>query len=151
MLQKLVREVVNRPEEYLGHKYMPSVVVPTRRIRVEVIEASGGVTNEHVVGSMPSYVQSFGSRVQEFIAPAYKEAIHYDEDKILFFRELGQNDPSKRGIEQYIDVDVDRLNRRVEARMELLRWTTIFNGGFSYGGKTVSFGVPAAARRPLRS
>jgi hypothetical protein len=143
VLQKLVREVVNDPSTYLGHKYMPSVVVPSRRIRVEVIEASGGLTNEHVVGSNPAYIQSFGSRVQEFIAPAYKEAIHYDEDKILYFRELGQNDPSMRGVQQYIDVDVDRLNRRIEGRMELLRWNTIFNGGFTFGGKTISFGVPA--------
>lgn len=143
VLQKLVSEVVNDPATYLGHKYMPSVTQAARRIRVEVVEASGGLTNEHVIGTQPAYVQSFGSRVQEYIAPAYKEAIHYDEDKILHFRELGQNDPSMRGIRQYIDKDVDRLNRRVEARMELLRWNTIFNGGFSYAGKTISFGVPS--------
>lgn len=144
VLQKLVQEVVTDPKRYLGHKYMPSVVVPTRRIRVEVIEANGGLTNEHVVGSSPSYIQSFGSRAQEYIAPAYKEAIHYDEEKLLYFRELGQNDPEMRGVRQYIDKDVDRLNRRVEARMELLRWNSIFNGGFVFNGGTISFGVPAA-------
>lgn len=146
ILQKLVREVVNDPSTYIGSKFIPSVALPVRKIRTEVIEASGGVTNEHVIGTDPTYVQSFGTRVQEFEPPAYKEAIHYDEKKILFLRELGDNGRNKRGIRQYIDLDVDRLNRRLEARIELLRWQAIFNGGFSYAGKTFSYGIPGANR-----
>lgn len=146
VLQKLVREVVNDPSTYLGSKFIPSIAIPARRIRTEVIEASGGLTNEHVVGTQPKYIQSFGSRVQEFEAPAYKEAIHYDEKKILYLRELGQNDPSKRGIRQYIDNDVDRLNRRLEARMEKSRWDAILDGQFTYVGATVSFGIPSGNR-----
>lgn len=143
VLQKLVREVVNDPSTYLGAKFMPSVALPVNRIRTEVVEASGGLTNEHVPGTDPQYVQSFGTRVQEYIPPKYKEAIHYDEEKILYLRELGNNGRNVRGIRQYIDLDVDRLNRRLEARIEKLRWDTIFDGGFTYFGKTISFGVPA--------
>lgn len=145
-LQKLVQEVVNDPTTYLGSKYMPSVAIPVRKIRVEVIEASGGLTNEHVIGADPTYIQSFGTRVQEYEPPAYKEAIHYDEKRILYLRELGDNGRNKRGIRQYIDKDIDRLNRRLEARIEKLRWDTIFNGGFSYMGTTISFGIPAGNR-----
>jgi hypothetical protein len=143
VIQKLIREVVNDPKTYVGSKYLPSVALPVRKVRTEVIEASGGLTNEHVIGSAPKYVQSFGTRVQEFEPPAFKEAIHYDEAKILFLRELGNNGRNVRGIRQYIDLDMDRLNRRLEARLEKLRWDTIFNGGFSYLGKTISFGIPA--------
>lgn len=142
VLQKLVREVVNDPSTYIGSKYLPSIALPVRKIRTEVVEASGGLTNEYAIGTDPLYVQSFGTRVQEFVPPAYKEAIHYDEDRILFLRELGQNDPSKRGIRQYIDLDVDRLNRRLEARIEKQRWDAIFTGGFTYIGKTFSYGFP---------
>jgi hypothetical protein len=143
VLQKLIFEVVNDPATYRGAKILPAVAIPTKKIRTEVIEANGGLTLEHVRGTDVQYIQSFGSRVQEYIAPEYKEAIHYDEDKILNFRELGQNDTSKRGIRQLINEDIKRLNRRLEARIEKLRWDNIFNGGFTYQGKTFSFGIPA--------
>jgi hypothetical protein len=120
------------------------VALPVNKIRTEVIEASGGLTNEHRPGTDPEYIRSFGTRVQEYTPPKYKESIHYDEDKILYMRELGANGRNVRGIRQYIDIDVDRLNRRLEARIEKLRWDTIFGGGFTWMGKTISFGVPSA-------
>jgi hypothetical protein len=76
----------------------------------------------------------------------YKEEILYGEDKILYLRELGQNDRSKRGIKQYIDIDVDRLNRRLEARIEKLRWDAVFTGATSWMGQTFSYGIPSANR-----
>lgn len=144
VLQKLVKEIVNDPSTYLGSKYLPSIAVPSRKIRTEVIEASGGLTQEHVIGTDPLYVANFGSRVQEFEPAAFKEKIKFDEKDILYMRELGQNDPSKQGIRQYIDLAVDRLNRRLEARIELLRWNTLIYGTMSYLGGTFSYGIPGA-------
>lgn len=144
LLQKLVKEVVNDPSTYMGSKFIPSIALPVRKIRTEVVEATGGLTGQHVIGTDPEYIQSFGTRVQEFDPPAFKEAIHYDEKKILWLRELGENGRNKRGIRQYIDLDVDRLNRRLEARIEYFRWQSIFGGGFSYMGNTVSYGIPSA-------
>lgn len=143
-LNELVREVVNDPSTYLGSKYMPSRTVAVNRIRNEVVEATGGLTQEHMPGTAPKATQRGGQRVQEFMPGFYKEFVLYDEQDILFLRQMGQNDPSKRGIRQKIDLDVDMLNRRIEARIELLRWTAIFYGTFTWLGKTVSFGVPAA-------
>lgn len=146
VIQKLIREVVNKPETYVGSKYLPSVALPVSVVRTEVVEATGGLTNEHVIGTNPKYVQSFGTRVQEYKPPAYKEAIHYDEAKILYLRQLGDNGRNVRGVRQYIDLDIDRLNRRLEARIEKQRWDVIFNGGLTWMGKTISFGIPAANR-----
>lgn len=143
VIQKVTREIVNDPSTYLGSKYIPSVALPVRKIRVEVVEATGGLTLEHVPGTQPQYVQSFGTRTQEYLPPFYKEGIHYDEEKLLYLRELGNNGRNVRGVQKYIELDIDRLNRRVEARIEFQRWQVIFNGGFSYLGKTVSFGVPS--------
>lgn len=145
-LQKLVREVVNDPTTYLGSKYLPSVALPVSRVRTEVVEATGGLTLEHALGTDPKHIQGFGTRVQEFAPAAYKEVMHWDEKKLLHLRELGQNDPSKRGVRQYIDLAIDQLNRRLEARIELLRWRSIFDGGFTYMGKTFSYGIPTANR-----
>jgi hypothetical protein len=146
VLQKLINEVVNDPTTYRGSSFIPSVALPVREIFTEVIEATGGLTNEHAIGTDPTYIRSFGTRVQKFEPPAFKESIHYDEKKILTLRELGQNDRSKRGIRQYIDKDIDRLNRRLEARIEKLRWDAIFTGGFSYLGQAFSYGIPAGNR-----
>lgn len=146
VIQKLIKEVVNDPTTYVGSKYLPSVALPVAKVRTEVIEANGGMTNEHLPGTNPKYIQSFGTRVQEYQPPFYKEMIHYDETKILFIRELGNNGRNVRGVQQYIDLDIDRLNRRIEARIEFQRWNTIFNGGFSWMGKAVSFGIPLQNR-----
>jgi hypothetical protein len=145
-IQKVIREVVNDPSTYLGSKYIPSVAMPVRKIRTEVIEATGGLTQEHVLGTAPKTVQRFGMRVQEYEPPAYKEAKRYDEADILFLREIGQNGRNVRGVQKYIDEDIGHLNRRIEARIEKQRWESIFDGGFSYAGKTLSFGVPASNR-----
>jgi hypothetical protein len=142
-LQKLIREVVNDPSTYLGSEFLPSVASPVLKVRNEVVESTGGVTNDYLPGTSPKFVQSFGSRVQEFSPGYWKEAIHYDETKILFLRELGQKDPSRRGIEQYIDLDIDRLNRRLEAKIELLRWQAILNGGFTWNNLTTAFSIPS--------
>lgn len=146
VIQKLVQEVVNDPSTYRGAAYLPSVVLPVSEIFVDVIEASGGLTEEHLPGTNPKYIQSFGIRTQQYSPPFYKEAIHYDEQKILFLRKLGDNARNVRGVQQYMDKDIDRLNRRLEARIEKLRWDTIFNGGFTWMGKTLSFGIPAGNR-----
>lgn len=143
VIQKLIREVVNDPSTYMGSKYIPSIALPVSKIRTEVIEATGGTTSEHAPGSNPKYIQSFGTRVQEYQPAFYKEAIHYDERKILYLRELGQNGRNVRGVQQYMDLDIDRLNRRLEARIEIQRWQCIFNGGFTFMGNVVSFGVPS--------
>jgi hypothetical protein len=146
VIQKLIKEVVNDPKTYMGSKYLPSIALPVRKIRTEVIEATGGLTQEHQPGTDPKYIQSFGTRVQEYEAPFYKEAIHYDEKKILYIRELGNNGRNVRGVQQYISLDIDRLNRRIEARIEKQRWDVIFNGGLTWMGKTISFNIPSQNR-----
>mgnify|MGYP003600905633 CR=1 FL=1 len=142
VVKKLIKEVVNDPSTYMGSKYLPSVVMPVARVRTEIVEASGGMTQEHLPGTNTKYIERAGNRVQEFTPPFYKEAIHYTEKDILFWRELGQNMTNIRGVQQRIDIDMDRLNRRIEARIESQRWLSIFNGGFSWMGETVSFGIP---------
>lgn len=146
VIQRLVKEVVNDPATYRGSALLPSVALPVRKIRTEVVEATGGLTAAHEVGTAPKYIQSFGTRVEEFVPPAYKEGIHYDEAKILYLRELGDNGRNVRGVQKYIELDIDRLNRRIEARIEYERWNAIFTGGFEYLGKTFSYGLPAGNR-----
>lgn len=144
VIQKLIREVVNDPSTYRGSKYLPSVSIPVRKIRTEVVEASGGLTMPHVPGTDPKYISSFGTRAQEYDPTYYKEAIHYDEPRLLYLRELGNNGRNVRGVRQYIDLDIDRLNRRLEGRIEADRWSAIFNGGVTWMGQTISFNLPAA-------
>lgn len=146
LLQKLVVEVVNDPKTYKGSALLPAVALPAQTIRMDVVEASGGVTQEHNPDTATKYIRSFGTRVLEFSPAYYKEAIHYNEKKLLYLRDLGNRDTSVRGVQKYIELDMDRLNRRIEARMELERWSALFNGGFTWMGKTVSYGIPSANR-----
>lgn len=83
VISKLIKEVVNDPTTYRGAKYLPSVSQPVRKIRAEIIEANGGLTQEHEPGTNPKYIQSFGTRVQEYEAPASLDPARL---RALFFR-----------------------------------------------------------------
>lgn len=142
LLQRVVQEIVTDPKTYLGVKYIPTVTLPVDTVQADVIEAYGGLTNEHLLGTDPEYIQRFGVRQQEFKPPSYREAIHWGEKEILHLRRLGQNDRSQRGIRQYINKAVDQLNVRLEARLEYQRWQAIFTGGFTFMGRTFSYNIP---------
>lgn len=143
VLQEVIREIETDPTEYLGAKYMPAVDMPASTVFVDVLEARGGLINEHTLGTDPQAAPRRQFRTQQYAPGAYKEFIRFNEGDILRLRELGLNDQSKRGIRQHLNENALVLNNRIEARMELLRWQAIFNGTYVYDGKTVSFGVPS--------
>lgn len=144
VLQEVIREIETDPAQYLGAKYMPSIEIPSATVFVDVLEARGGLTKEHTLGTDPQAVQRRQFHTQQYSPGAYKEFIRFNEGDILRLRELGMNDQSKRGIRMHLNENALVLNNRIEARMELLRWQAIFNGSYVYDGKTVDFGVPAA-------
>lgn len=142
-LLEVIREIETDPTEFLGAKYLPSVDMPTSSVFVDVLEARGGLVQEHVLGTDPKSTTRRQFRTQQFAPGAYKEFIRFNEADILRLRELGLNDQSKRGIRQHLNENALVLNNRIEARIELLRWQSILNGTFVYQGKTVDFGKPA--------
>lgn len=144
VLQEVIREIETDPSEYLGAKYMPAVEIPSSQVFVDVLEARGGLIKEHTLGTDPQATPRRQFRTQQYSPGAYKEFIRFNEQDILRLRELGLNDQSKRGIRQHLNENALVLNNRIEARMELLRWQTIFDGTYVYDGKTVDFGKPAA-------
>jgi hypothetical protein len=79
----------------------------------------------------------------EFVGGTYKETMIWDEEQILMLRELGKNDPSKRGIRQHLDLGINKLNARIEARMEQLRWQALLKGTWTFKGRVISFGQPS--------
>jgi major capsid protein E len=143
MLQEVIREIETDPTEYKGAEYMPAIEIPSATVFVDVLEARGGLINEHTLGTDPQAAPRRQFRTQQYAPGAYKEFIRFNEGDILRLRELGLNDLSKRGIRQHLNENALVLNNRIEARMELLRWQAIFNGTYIYDGKTVNFGVPA--------
>lgn len=143
-LLEVIREIETDPAEYVGAKYMPAKDVPARSIFVDVIEARGGLVQEHTLGNDPKSVQRRQFRTQEYSPGSYREFIRFSEPDILYLRELGKNDQSQRGIRQHLNENAIVLNNRIEARMELLRWQAIFNGTYVYDGKVVDFGKPVA-------
>ena len=143
ILQEVIREIETDPTEYLGAQYMPAIEVPSTSVFVDVLEARGGLVNEHTLGADPQSVPRRQFRTQQYSPGAYKEQILFNESDILRLRELGLNDQSKRGIRQHLNENALVLNNRIESRMELLRWNAIFNGTYVYDGKTVDFGKPA--------
>lgn len=144
ILQEVIREIEVDPTEFLGVKYLPSVEIPSNTVFVDVLEARGGLVQEHTLGADPKASTRRQFRTQQFSPGAYKEFIRFNEGDILRLRELGKNDQSQRGIRQHLNENALVLNNRIEARMEYLRWQAIFTGAYVYDGKTINFGVPSA-------
>lgn len=142
ILNEVIREIETDPAEYLGAKYMPAVEIPATSVFVDVLEARGGLTKEHTLGSDPQSVPRRQFRTQQYSPGAYREFVRFNEADILRLRELGRNDQSQRGIRQHLNENALVLNNRIEARMELIRWQSIFNGTYVYDGKVVDFGKP---------
>lgn len=143
VLQEVIREIETDPTEYKGAVYMPAIEVPATTVFVDVLEARGGLIQEHAIGNDPQSAPRRQFRTQQYAPGAYKEFIRFNEADILRLRELGLNDQSKRGIRQHLNENALVLNNRIEARMELLRWQAILNGTYVYDGKTVDFGKPS--------
>lgn len=139
-----MREIETDVTEYKGAQYMPSVDIPSASVFVDVLEARGGLIQEHTLGGDPQAAPRRQFRTQQYAPGNYREFIRFHEADILKLRELGLNDQSKRGIRQHLNENALVLNNRIEARMELLRWQAILNGTYVYDGKTVNFGVPGA-------
>ena len=142
LLQEVIREIEVDPTEFVGAKYMPSIEIPSSTVFVDILEARGGLVQEHALGTDPKSSPRRQFRTQQYSPGAYKEFIRFNEGDILRLRELGLNDQSKRGIRQHLNENALVLNNRIEARMELIRWQAIFNGNYIYQGKTVDFGRP---------
>lgn len=142
ILQEVIREIEVDVTEFVGAKYMPSIEIPSATVFVDVLEARGGATKEHTLGTDPQAIGRRQFRTQQYAPGAYKEFIRFNEGDILRLRELGLNDQSKRGIRQHLNENALVLNNRIETRMELLRWQAIFDGTYVYDGKVVDFGKP---------
>jgi hypothetical protein len=143
ILQEVIREIETDVTEYKGAQYMPAVDIPSATVFVDVLEARGGLIQEHTLGQDPQSTTRRQFRTQQYAPGNYREFIRFNEGDILRLRELGKNDQSQRGIRQHLNENALVLNNRIEARMELLRWQAILNGTYVYDGKTVNFGVPA--------
>lgn len=141
-IQKVVQQVVNDPSTYRGAAYLPAVASTADRLYVDVVEASGGLTQEHVLGTPTKTIHGVGVHTQAYTFGAWKESHIMGEQDLLKLRQLG-GDPAIRGARQMINLNIDKLHRRLEARIEKLRWDALMTGGFQYAGKTISFGIPS--------
>lgn len=143
MLNEVIREIEVDPTEFLGVKYLPTTEMAVTSIFVDVLEARGGLVQEHTLGADPKAAQRRQFRTQQFAPGAYKEFIRFGEDDILRLRELGKNDQSQRGIRMHLNENALVMNNKIEARIEYLRWQAIFNGSYTYDGRVINFGVPS--------
>lgn len=140
---EVINQVESDPTQYWGRQLMPALNMPTSKIYVDVWESRGGLTNERGANSDPQAIGRPQWHTQSFQPGAYEEFVRFKEQDLLFLRELGQNDQSRRGIQSMLNRTAKVLNNRIEARMELLRWQAILNGTYTYDGKVVDFAKPA--------
>lgn len=141
-LGEVAQDVINDTSMYRGAEVMPTVQRGSNTIRSIVREAMGGLTLEHMLGTEPKKVQRPAKRSNIYAGGFYREAFELDEAEILFLTNFATLDFTDRGIREEMNAINVKGMHRVANRMEQLRWTTLFNGTWSWQGQTVDFGVP---------
>lgn len=126
--------IANRPEGILEH---------------EILSGFGGKTEERVMGEAGKTIAGISSQSKVYMPGSYQESIPFNERDLLRLRKAGSI--GDRGVTGLTSNEVsitskvaEKLELRLENRMQQLAWDSMFNGTFVYNGQTYTFGIPEA-------
>lgn len=126
--------IVNRPEGILEH---------------EILSSYGGMTNERVLGEPGKTIAGISSQSKVYMPGSYQESIPFNERDLLRLRRAGTI--GERGVTGLTDgelsltsIAAEKLQLRLENRMQKLIWDAFFTGKYNYNGTDYVFGIPEA-------
>jgi hypothetical protein len=136
----IVRNTVTDPTRYIGAQFCPVVDVFSRRIEVDVLEATTGMTAPHNLNAPAAMVKQLSGQSTKIMATAYwKEAYRINEEELLFAREEGTY--NKRAGRLRVIRRATELNTRLETRIEWLRWQPLVGGKVEVDENNVKYTV----------
>jgi hypothetical protein len=136
----IVRNTVTDPTRYIGAQFCPIVDVFSRRIEVDVLEATTGMTAPHNLNAPAAMVKQLSGQSTKIMATAYwKEAYRINEEELLFAREEGTY--NKRAGRLRVVRRATELNTRLETRIEWLRWQPLVGGKVAIDENNVKYTV----------
>jgi hypothetical protein len=139
---------VKPPKESLALQLMPTVDVPAAVLEHEVVQATGGLTNERVMGAPGTSVSGPSSTSVLFKPGAYQDVTKFTETDLLKLRRLGTL--GERGITgltggelNWMERVAQEHKRRMLNRMSKLVWDALTLGTYTYQNIVHNFGIPA--------
>ncbi|WCK55425.1 major capsid protein [Aneurinibacillus sp. Ricciae_BoGa-3] len=150
-INHIVRNTITDPTKYIGMEFCPMVDVFSRRIEVDVIEATTGMTKAHNLNGAPSMVTLSGQSTKIYSTGYWKETYRMNEEELLFAREEGTY--NQRAGRIRVVRRASELNTRLETRLEWLRWQPVVGGKIDVNENnvkyTVDYKVPAKNKPTL--
>lgn len=119
------------------------------QIWVEWVEGVKGLANDYVYGSAVPQVRQLANGTYSYQAPAVREQKIYNEQDILFYRQLGGN-ISDRGIMQKLAYNSLDSMVRMQNKKKVTLANYVFNGSYTFAPAngmaplTIASGVPAS-------
>jgi hypothetical protein len=148
VIHAVVEELtVAPPKDCLALQLMPVTNVPFAILEHELLSASGGRTQERVVGEPGNAVGGPSATGKVYKPGAYQEHIRWGEREMLGLRRLGTiGEPGITGLTDgqlnWVDRGAKKLKTRLTNRLCTMAWDALFTGQFVYRGVTFDFGVP---------
>lgn len=148
VIHAVVEEVsVAAPENSLALQLMRPTNVPAATLEHEIVSASGGKTQERVLGGKGKAIPGQSTSSKIFKPGAYQEWIEFDEVDLLKLRRLGTlGEAGITGLTgdeaNWIDRASKKLKLRLRNRLCSLAWDALFTGKYTYQGIEFNFNIP---------
>jgi hypothetical protein len=134
MFDSMIMQIASTlTEEFSLSEYFPDEMLPAvDKIWVDVVDGIIGVAQDYTYGNEVNEVAKLGNQVYEFVAPAVRDKILFNETDILLRRELGNPNISSRGILQRVSLNSLNLYGRMLNKKKLMISQMVFNGSITY-------------------
>jgi hypothetical protein len=145
----VVEEVSAKPaENSIALQLLKPVNIPADIIEHEIVSASGGKTQERVLGTPGKSVSGPSSTSKVYKPGSYQESIPFKEQDLLRLRKLGSiGERGATGLTggelDWVERAAKKLKLRLQNRLHQLAWDALFTGQYVYQGVTFSFAIPA--------
>lgn len=132
--------------EYGLLEYFPEQNQEAQKVIWEMMDPITGITNEYVYGMAPETIDLLGYRQIEAEGVPFREQIKFDERELNFWRDLNSGNLAARGAVSRLAANSEKLLVRLMNREYKLIADGLFNGSYSYQGKTILYGIPTGNR-----
>ncbi|MFV8250239.1 major capsid protein [Bdellovibrio bacteriovorus] len=151
----VVEEIgVGEQEDTVINQLMPITDRPSGVLEHEILHASGGKTQERVIGAPGKSVVGPSSTSKLYKPGSYQEFSSITENDLLNLRKLGSiGERGATGLTagelSWVERIAVKLQLRLGNRLRQLRWDAMFTGAFVYQDQTFNFGIPVANKITL--
>ncbi|MFB6364476.1 major capsid protein [Paenibacillus elgii] len=135
----IVRKTIVDTSEFRGQDFCPMAEAFAAEIKVDVIDATSGITPPHALNADPKVATLSGQSVRKYATGYWRETHRINEDELLTARQEGTF--NERAGRLRVIHRSNEMNVRLETRIEQLRWAAVTKGKIDVDENGVKYTV----------